>query len=328
MLRLALVAAVIVQALALPFDLTLDNEWELFKVAYKKNYGEEESNRRQIWEDNVRLIEKHNLEEDRGVHTYRLGMNEYGDMTNEEFARVMNGLIVHNKTSTNLFEPTMDPQDLPDSVDWRAKGYVTEIKNQGQCGSCWAFSTTGSLEGQHFKSTNKLVSLSEQNLMDCSKKQGNKGCQGGLMDNAFKYIEENKGIDTEQSYPYRAKNGKCHFKASDVGATETSHKDIQEGSESDLQQAAATIGPISVGIDASHSSFQLYRSGVYNEPRCSSKRLDHGVLVVGYGSEGSKDYWIVKNSWGKSWGMEGYIQMSRNKKNQCGIATNACYPVV
>uniref|UniRef100_A0A8W8P0C9 Cathepsin L n=1 Tax=Magallana gigas TaxID=29159 RepID=A0A8W8P0C9_MAGGI len=240
MLRLALVAAVIVQALALPFDLTLDNEWELFKVAYKKNYGEEESNRRQIWEDNVRLIEKHNLEEDRGVHTYRLGMNEYGDMTNEEFARVMNGLIVHNKTSTNLFEPTMDPQDLPDSVDWRAKGYVTEIKNQGQCGSCWAFSTTGSLEGQHFKSTNKLVSLSEQNLMDCSKKQGNKGCQGGLMDNAFKYIEENKGIDTEQSYPYRAKNGKCHFKASDVGATETSHKDIQEGSESDLQQAVST----------------------------------------------------------------------------------------
>ncbi|XP_048749306.1 procathepsin L-like [Ostrea edulis] len=330
MLRLALsvFALVSVHALAIQFDVMLDNEWEMFKVTYRKNYGGEEHNRRQIWEDNIGIIEKHNLEADRGVHTYWLGMNEYGDMTSEEFGKVMNGLVMSNKTKHNLFEATLDVKDLPTSVDWRPKGYVTEVKNQGQCGSCWAFSTTGSLEGQHFKATNKLVSLSEQNLVDCSKAEGNKGCQGGLMDKGFKYIEKNKGIDTEESYPYHAKNGKCHFKASDVGATETSHKDIKSGSEDDLQQAVATIGPISVGIDASHSSFQLYRRGVYSERRCSSKKLDHGVLVVGYGTDGGKDFWLVKNSWGKSWGMEGYIEMSRNKENQCGIATQACYPVV
>ncbi|XP_061165783.1 procathepsin L-like [Saccostrea echinata] len=328
MLSLVLLAVVTVHALAAQFDVTLDSEWEMYQVTYRKSYGVTETARRQIWEDNVRLIEKHNLEADRGVHTYWLGMNEYGDMTNEEFTRVMNGLIMPNKTEYNLFKPTLDEKDLPDTVDWREKGYVTEVKNQGQCGSCWAFSTTGSLEGQHFKSTNKLVSLSEQNLVDCSKPEGNKGCQGGLMDKAFNYIEKNKGIDTEQSYPYHAKNGKCHFDASNVGATEKSHKDIKKGSEDDLQQAVATIGPISVGIDASHGSFQLYSRGVYNEPRCSSKKLDHGVLVVGYGTEGKKDYWLVKNSWGKSWGMKGYIMMSRNKKNQCGIATGACYPVV
>ncbi|XP_062613289.1 procathepsin L-like, partial [Saccostrea cucullata] len=172
MLRLVLLAVVTVHALAFQFDVTLDNEWEMFKVTYRKTYGVTESARRQIWEDNVRLIERHNLEADRGVHTYWLGMNEYGDMTNEEFTRIMNGLLMPNKTEYNLFEPTEDLKDLPDTVDWRPKGYVTEVKNQGQCGSCWAFSTTGSLEGQHFKSTNKLVSLSEQNLVDCSKPEG------------------------------------------------------------------------------------------------------------------------------------------------------------
>jgi len=148
------------------------------------------------------------------------------------------------------------------------------------------------------------------------------------MDQAFAYVIKNNGIDTEESYPYKPKNGKCEFKTADIGATEKSCMDIDEGSEDDLQAAVATIGPISVAIDASHPSFQLYRSGVYNERRCSSSRLDHGVLAVGYGSESSKDYWLVKNSWGKSWGMEGYVNMSRNVKNQCGIATSASFPTM
>ncbi|KAJ8311430.1 hypothetical protein KUTeg_010785 [Tegillarca granosa] len=236
-----------------------------------------------IWEYHVGYIIKHNTEADMGHHTYRLGMNEFGDMTNAEFTSIMNGYIMDMKNkSESTYVPNVDVRDLPDEVDWRKQGYVTPVKNQGQCGSCWAFSSTGSLEGQTFKKTGKLTSLSESNLVDCSSKQGNKGCKGGLMDQAFTYI----------------KTRTCAFKASDVGATDTGFTDIKSGSESDLQAAVASIGPISVAMDASHSSFQLYRSGVYNEPRCSSKRLDHGVLAVGYGKEGlifKKQYWIVKN---------------------------------
>lgn len=332
MLRIAVAACVLAVSLALPFNVALDSEWEAYKTTYNKQYAQEhEALRRMIWERNVRLISTHNLEESRGVHTYTLGMNEYGDMTSEEFVSVMNGYKQNvSRTVCSKFSPPMnvDLTSLPDTVDWRKEGYVTEIKNQGQCGSCWSFSATGSLEGQNFKKTQKLVSLSEKNLMDCSKPEGNQGCEGGLMDQAFAYVIKNKGIDTEESYPYKAKNGRCEFKAANIGATEVSCMDIAKGSETDLQSAVATTGPISVAIDASHSSFQMYRSGVYSERRCSSTKLDHGVLAVGYGTEGSNDYWLVKNSWGKSWGQEGYIMMSRNDKNQCGIATSASFPTM
>jgi cathepsin L len=315
------------------FDATLDAPWALYKVTYEKGYAsyEEEINRRSIWEANIEIIRKHNLEADLGLHTYTLGMNKYGDMTIKEFVKQMNGLDL----SLNLsFVGTCDQYrapanfKLPDSVDWRTQGYVTPIKDQGQCGSCWAFSTTGSLEGQHFAKTKSLVSISEQNLVDCSTKYGNFGCRGGLMDNAFKYIKENMGIDTEMSYPYTAMDGTCKFDAKNVGATDTGCVDIKQNSEMDLQSAIATIGPVSVAIDAAHSSFQLYKSGVYNEPACSPTQLDHGVLAVGYGTDGGKDYYIVKNSWGTSWGNHGYIWMTRNKNNQCGIATLSSYPTV
>jgi cathepsin L len=313
------------------FDESLTEEWENFKESFGRSYESDvtEGLRRLVWEQNVRFVQKHNLEADRGLHTFWTGVNEYADMTVEEFKAVMNGYIMRNGTSgAPVFEAAIDVKDLPATVDWRDKGYVTEIKNQGQCGSCWSFSTTGSLEGQHFKKTGQLVSLSEQNLVDCSTKYGNHGCKGGLMDNAFRYIKDNNGIDTEESYPYRAKNGFCHFKKENVGATDTGFVDIQHGDESALQQAVATVGPIAVAIDAGHQSFQLYRHGVYSERRCSSKKLDHGVLAVGYGTEEGKDYWLVKNSWGPSWGLKGYIMMSRNEDNQCGIATQASYPTV
>ncbi|CAF4132805.1 unnamed protein product, partial [Adineta steineri] len=159
---------------------------------------------------------------------------------------------------------------IPDTVDWRKEGYVTPVKDQGQCGSCWAFSATGSLEGQHFASTKQLVSLSEQQLVDCSTKFGNQGCGGGLMNNAFEYIKQNNGIDTEKSYPYTASDGKCRFKPESVGATDVGYIYIKEQNETDLTLALATIGPIAVAIDASHDSFQFYGGGIYNEPACSS----------------------------------------------------------
>jgi len=311
------------------FDVSLDSHWVNYKTVHGKNYGKEETVRRLIWESNMKYINAHNAEAENGVHTFTLGMNKYGDMTSEEFGAMYNG---YNRTgvarpaSKSVYK--VSGKANPESVDWRSEGYVTPVKDQGQCGSCWAFSAVAGLEGQHFKATGKLVSLSEQNLVDCSKKEGNQGCNGGLMDQAFTYIKKNGGIDTEESYPYKARDQRCKFSADNVGATDNGFVDIEAGDEDALTDALATIGPISVAIDASHSSFQLYREGIYNEKRCSSSQLDHGVTAVGYGSNDQGDFYIVKNSWAEVWGMEGYIMMSRNKKNQCGIASSASYPTV
>jgi cathepsin L len=304
------------------------SRWTDFKRQHNKAYPtmEEESKRFQIFAENHRMIEEHNKQFEAGQHTFTLEMNQFGDLTSEEF-RVRNGYKRSAARKGEVFTvPNADP--APD-VDWRTKGYVTDVKDQKQCGSCWAFSATGSLEGQHFKKNGTLVSLSEQNLVDCSGKEGNEGCNGGLMDYAFQYILDNKGIDTEKSYPYEARDGRCRFKPANIGATDAGFVDIPEGDEKALTQAISTVGPISVAIDASRPSFQFYSKGVYYEPKCSSQQLDHGVLAVGYGatSDGTK-YYIVKNSWGGSWGDKGYILMSRDKNNNCGIATDSSYPKV
>ncbi|OQR72236.1 cathepsin L isoform 4 [Tropilaelaps mercedesae] len=241
----------------------------------------------------------------------------------------MNGLLRVNRTRKG--STWIEPQsvNLPRHVDWRERGAVTPVKNQGHCGSCWSFSTTGSLEGQMFRKTGKLVSLSEQNLIDCSGDFGNKGCNGGLMDNAFDYIRENRGIDTEQSYPYEGKMGKCRYSRKHKAGEDTGFVDIPSGDELALTKALATVGPISIAVDASHSSFQFYHDGVYDPPECDNHTLDHGVLAVGYGTtEEGDDYYIVKNSWGTTWGNEGYILMARNVDNECGVATQASYPLV
>jgi cathepsin L len=330
---LILTAALIaVSSAASLFDPSMDLYWQAFKHQHNKQYAnnDEETQRRLIWEENVQFINKHNLEANLGKHTYTVKMNKFGDLTNEEFVAMMNGF---NK-SKSLFKSSGNPTflkpsnlNIPDSVDWRKQGYVTPIKDQGQCGSCWAFSAVASLEGQHFKASGQLVSLSEQNLVDCSRKFGNIGCDGGLMDQAFDYIKSNKGIDTEVSYPYKAIDQKCKFSPATVGATDTGFTDITSGDEDALTAAIASIGPISVAIDASQDSFQFYSSGIYSDSDCSSSQLDHGVTAVGYGSLGQgQDFYIVKNSWGTSWGDSGYIMMARNQDNMCGIATAATHP--
>jgi cathepsin L len=322
---IALLAFIAAAALAASVQtkLDVDASWTAWKLKYQKSYlGAEESTRQAIFNENLAYITKHNSE----GHSYELGMNQFGDLTNAEFQATYLRSMQRSVNRTAELHVAGNEID-PSSVDWRTQGYVTPIKDQGQCGSCWSFSSTGSIEGAHFKATGKLVSFSEQNLVDCSTKQGNQGCNGGLMDYAFTYVISNKGLDTEASYPYTARDGTCRYNAANSGGSISSYKDVQAGSETALQSAVATIGPVSVAIDASHNSFQFYKSGVYNEPLCSSKNLDHGVLAVGYGTDAGKDYWIVKNSWGTSWGDKGYIMMTRNKRNQCGIATAASYPI-
>jgi cathepsin L len=271
---------------------------------------------------------------------YKLELNKYADMLHSEFVRTLNGFnrSTENtnsvyKTFSRIEEPVTfigaANVEVPSAVDWREKGAVTPVKDQGHCGSCWSFSATGALEGQHFRKSGKLVSLSEQNLVDCSASYGNNGCNGGLMDNAFQYIKDNGGIDTESAYPYEAIDDSCRFNKKTVGATDKGFVDIPSGDEEALKKALATVGPVSVAIDASHESFQFYSEGVYFEPQCDSQALDHGVLAVGYGTdEDGQDYWIVKNSWGTSWGDKGFIKMARNKENACGVATQASYPLV
>lgn len=312
----------------------MDVLWSQYSKVYNKIYEDQQEldYRRGVWQSNVEYIQKHNLEADLGLHNYTLGLNEYADLTLKEYSELLLGTRVPpNWNATEDFEYDYEDEydnydQIPSTVDWTAKGYVTPVKNQGPCGSCWAFSSTGALEGQWFKKTGRLVSLSEQNLVDCSRSYGNAGCNGGWMQYAFAYIVGNRGIDTEVSYPYQARDGTCRFSRAGVGATCKKYA-YPSRTERVLKTAVATVGPISVAIDANHRSFQLYRSGVYNEPSCST-RVNHAVLVVGYGTSGTTDYWLVKNSWGTSWGNKGYVMMSRNKANQCAIASYSVYPVV
>nr|XP_048303546.1 procathepsin L [Myodes glareolus] len=319
-------------ALATPkFNQTFSAQWHQWKSTHKRLYGaNEEEWRRAVWEKNMKMIELHNGEYSEGKHGFTMKMNAFGDMTNEEFRQLVNGYKHQRHRKGKVFQEPLMLQ-IPKSVDWREKGCVTPVKDQGQCGSCWAFSASGALEGQMFLKTGKLVSLSEQNLVDCSRAEGNQGCNGGLMDYAFQYILNNKGLDSEESYPYEAKDGPCKYRPEFAVANDTGYVDIPQ-LEKALMKAVATVGPIAVAMDASHSSFQFYHSGIYYEPECSSKDLDHGVLVVGYGFEGTDSsknkYWIVKNSWGTKWGMDGFVHIAKDRNNHCGLATAASYPTV
>ncbi len=309
-------------------------EWLQWKKEHNKVYAsfEEEMTRLEAWSTNADALKARKTGWER--------LNEFADQAPAEFNK-RNGY--RSELAQERINPVhkMSGTAPPPSVDWRTKGLVAEVKNQGQCGSCWAFSTVASLEGQHAKKTGKLVSLSEQNLVDCVKgiKLANEtdtccnGCNGGLMDDAFEYLKEkqNGGIDTEAAYPYKGRDGTCSFATSSVGATISSFVDVPAGDEDALLDAVATVGPISVAVDAS-IGWQFYFGGILKPVLCSSKQghMDHGVTVVGYGTADvngtSTDYWIVKNSWGKFWGEKGYIRIIRGK-NACGIANQASYPI-
>ncbi|KAF6211660.1 hypothetical protein GE061_012173 [Apolygus lucorum] len=251
----------------------------------------------------------------------------YGNYSHSDYLKDSSDVKNDTYGSYVSYDNEYDYSDssLPESVDWR-KSAVTRIKNQGKCGSCWAFSATGAIEGQAALKLHKHIELSEQQLVDCVYSgQGHSGCDGGLMDDAFMYIERAGGIESEHDYPYTSQGGRagtCRFERSASQIKVLGYSNVGDNEEA-LRNAVATIGPISVGIDA--FGLHTYSHGIYDDPNCGHK-LNHAVLVVGYGIANGIPYWLVKNSWGPSWGEAGYVRMRRNRNNQCGIASEAIYP--
>ncbi len=288
--------------------------------------------RADIYHQNLQRIAEHNA----GNHTWTMAANKFADLTAEEFtARMRSGGVRGGAASAAAAAASSSLRgsgngSLPVSIDWSQLGAVTPVKNQQQCGSCWSFSTTGAVEGAWFIAKKQLVSLSEQQLIDCSTAQGNQGCNGGMMDYAFQYIITNGGITGEQEYPYTATGpNACAAAGKPVAATISSYTDVTPSSDAALMAALAKQ-PVSVAIEADQSSFQFYSGGVMTAA-CGTA-LDHGVLAVGYGTESGQDYYKVKNSWGSDWGMNGYILLGRGTafapNGQCGILMDPSYPVV
>ncbi|KAL8554593.1 hypothetical protein ACS0TY_002687 [Phlomoides rotata] len=301
----------------------------LAKHAKEYNAIDEKEKRFEIFKDNLKFIDEHNSVD----RPYNLGLNRFADLTNEEYRSMFLGgkldrkaRLMNRRTSNRYAVKAGDK--LPESVDWREKGAVAPVKDQGQCGSCWAFSTIGAVEGINQIVTGDLKVLSEQELVDCDT-TNNQGCNGGFMDSAYDFIIKNGGIDTEKDYPYRATDDTCDISRKNAKVVSIdSYEDVPENDEQALKKAVANQ-PVSVAIEAGGRAFQLYQSGVFTG-HCGTD-LDHGVVAVGYGTEKGRDYWIVRNSWGSSWGENGYIRMERNVANittgKCGIAVEPSYPV-
>lgn len=311
--------------------------WNNWKNTFGKTYSgiDEESHRFLIWIENWSKINSFN----KLGKNYTLGMNQFGDMTTEEFKYYIHGHGESCLTRLSSFEKEKkiyyDPSthikvDDDSSIDWSSTGNVTPVKNQGSCGSCWAFSTTGSMECQYSIATGKLNSLSEQELVDCSDAYGNSGCAGGWMDYAFQYAQANSGLCLESAYPYTGVDGNCYASSCQHYNPLTTYTDVTPDSDAALI-AAVNQGCVSVAIEADQFAFQYYTGGVL-EGGCGTS-LDHGVLVVGYGALNGQEYYKIKNSWGTSWGINGYGLICRNcgqngNYGECGILMDPSYPVV
>ncbi|CAM0902029.1 unnamed protein product [Alopecurus aequalis] len=339
-------AAALLMLLLLPLaataDLSIVSYWERSEEEARQIYaewmaqhgmtynaiGEEEERRFQVFRDNLNYIDQHNAAADAGLHSFRLGLNRFAGLTNEEYRNTYRGARSRPARERKLSARYQadDGEELPESFDWREKGAVVGVKDQGNCSSSWAFSAIAAVEGINQIVTGQLISLSEQELIDCDTKY-NAGCRGGLMDDAFVFIMNNsRGIGREQDYPYTAKQNRCAANKDKMAVTIDDCNDVPMYSEKSLQKAVSNQ-PISVAIDGSGREFQHYESGILST--CGSD-VDRAATVVGYGSEDGKDYWIVKESLSTGWGESGYVRMARNVEEisgTCGITYWPCYPI-
>lgn len=282
----------------------------------------EESRRFQIFRAALDEIERHNALYEQGKVTYYKGVTQFTDWTKEEFLEYVSQVPPTSMATPSLGTFMGTPNfTAPGAVDWRQKGLVGGVKNQGQCGSCWSFSSTGALEGQYAKHNGKMVLFSEQNLVDCCTppQYQSRGCNGGFMTEAFRYIQAN-GITTEGAYPYNARQGTCRRGGNVVRIR--GYREVA-ANERVLEEAVATVGPIAVGIDAT-GALQNYRGGIFSDNSCN-QQINHAVLAVGYGVENGWQFWIVKNSWGSGWGERGYFRLLKGR-SMCGIQNMSSYP--
>ncbi|XP_054709924.1 digestive cysteine proteinase 2-like [Uloborus diversus] len=296
-----------------------------FKTKHEKTYKDnnEQESRKNIYRQNYRYIQSMNR---KGL-TYSLEVNHLADYTDMELHRIRGRLPSQGYNGGQPFPKEKFPTDLPENLDWRLYGVVTPVKDQAVCGSCWSFGTTGTIEGTYAIKTNKLVRLSQQQLIDCSWRFQNNGCDGGEDFRAYAYIMAAGGLAAEEDYgQYLGSDGLCHDHEVDKVAQISGFVNVTSGDLQALKQAIAKQGPISVSIDAAHKSFSFYSHGVFYEPDCKNgeDQLDHSVLAVGYGVMNGHPYWLVKNSWSTYWGNDGYVLMSQ-KDNNCGVATSPTY---
>lgn len=312
----------------------LETEWERFhrvhnkRPQYKSN--KEHLMRQHVFEQNFRYIQSKN----RAGLTFKLAVNHLADRTTDELRYLRGSRVSANRTAGLPF-PYADEQlvrgvdGLPESIDWRLFGAVTAVKDQSVCGSCWSFGTTGAVEGAYFLATHHQVRLSQQALVDCSWGFGNNGCDGGEDFRAYAWIKEH-GLPSEADYgSYLGQDGYCHIKGLTPTAKISGFVDVTPENEDALKLALVEKGPISISIDASLRSFSYYSHGVYYDPQCgnTTDKLDHAVVLVGYGKLAGEPYWLVKNSWSNYWGEEGYILISP-KDNNCGVTCAPTYVVL
>ncbi|XP_040052473.1 pro-cathepsin H [Gasterosteus aculeatus] len=309
-----------------PFVL-LEEEYQFkqWMSQYNNIYDNEEYyHRLRTFTENKRKIDRHNA----GNHSFTMGLNQFSGMTFEEFRKSFLLTEPQNCSATDgAHHSSAGPQ--PESVDWRERGnIVTPVKNQGPCGSCWTFSTTGCLESVNAIASGKLISLSEQQLIDCAQDFNNHGCMGGLPSQAFEYIKYNNGLMTEEDYPYKGHDDTCQFESSLAAAFVLDVVNITSYDEKAMVDAVARLNPVSFAFEVT-ADFMHYKEGVYTSTECkdTADKVNHAVLAVGYGAEDNgTPYWIVKNSWGTSWGVNGYFMIERGR-NMCGLAACASYPL-
>ena len=287
--------------------------------------GDEYHFRLGLYTANSRYIQEFN----KNHHSFKLGHNRFSCYTPSEYQSILGNRMDPNAKRVEAPKDLKKDVNAPESLDYRDQNVVNQIKDQAQCGSCWAFSAVTTSESAYALSKGTLLSYSEQNIVDCD--NSCYGCSGGNPSYAIDYVISNQGgkFNSEDDYPYEAVDGTCRFDKSKGIGLVSSYVSVFFHSEIDLLNKVATYGVASVAIDASLSSFTYYTSGIYDDSDCSSWFLDHAVAVVGYGSENGTDYWIVRNSWGTSWGEQGYIRMLRGSfTNLCGIASQALVATV